>query len=331
MSKLSDVLAAIEKDTKLVIQQLGDAKWPTIERIPSGALALDYALGGGWPRGRFAEIFGAPSGGKTFLTLLGIAETQRLGGRAAFFDVEHAFDPQWAKALGVDVDKLFFTQPDHGEQALEAVRKLAESNEFDMIVLDSIAELVPKAVLENQIGESAGLGSQARMMSTALQVLSPAIGKTKAVVLFINQTRASMNMYGDPETTPGGQAFKFYASIRVKVSRVSQSEKHDSNKALVGHDLNVNVKKNKTCPPFRTATISIKYLSGVDHLEDFVNTAVARNIFKFSGGVKYFGTSVESLKDMKWKTWEDFNNWWQDATMDQTLRDAILREVKGIA
>lgn len=326
--KVSQILKQIEEQHQLTIHRMGDAKWPEIQRIPSGSLALDYALGGGWPRGRFAEIFGQPSGGKTFLTLLAIAKAQRLGGRAVFIDVEHSFDPAWAESLGVDVPNLYITQPDYGEQALDSIRTLAQSNEFDIIVLDSIAELVPKSELDGSI-EDQGMAVQARMMSKALRVLSPAVGKTKAVVLFINQVRQTMAMYGSPTTTPGGQAFKFYASLRVQVSRVSKSERYDDAKNVIGHDISASVIKNKTAPPFRVAPIPIEYMTGVRLRDDLVNTAQARGIIKFSGGVKYFGSSVESLKEMRWPKWEDFHNWLEDANLDPTIRLALEREIAG--
>lgn len=292
------------------INQLG-SKWPKVERIPSGSLSLDAALGGGWPRGRFAEIYGPQSGGKTFLTLLAIAEAQKLGGRAAFFDVEHSFDPEWAKKLGVDVDKLYFTQPDYGEQALESIKILAETNEFDIIVLDSIAELLPKAEIEQPM-EKMNIGLQARMLGQCLRKLGPAIGKSKATALFINQTRSSMSQWGDGLTTPGGNAFKFYASLRVQVSRVSKSDRIDDQsptKDVIGHDLSAYTVKNKTFPPFRTAVVPIKYLSGVIPIDDFINAITAKGMFTWAGGVRYQGKSVESIRETRWASWDKFKEW----------------------
>lgn len=307
---VSAVLKKIKETYELDISELGSS-WPSIERIPSGSVSLDAALGGGWPRGRFAEIFGPYSGGKTFLALIAIAQAQKLGGRAAFFDVEHSFDPEWAKKLGVDVSKLFFTQPDYGEQSLESIKALAESNQFDVIVLDSVAELLPKAEIEQPM-EKMNIGLQARMMSQCLRKLGPAIGKSRTVALFINQVRATMNMYGASTDTPGGNAFKFYASLRVQVSRVSNSERLGADKNPIGHDINVKIPKNKTAPPFRTATIPIEYAKGVIESQDFANAMSQQSLFVFSGGVKYRGNLVESLKTARWPKWEEFNNWLAD-------------------
>ncbi len=324
------VLKQIQEQHQLTIKRLGDSTWPTVERIPTGSLSLDYALGGGWPRGRFAEIYGQPSGGKTFLTLCAIAEAQKLGGKAAFLDVEHAFDPAWASKLGVNVDDLYLTQPDYGEQALEAVYLLATSNQFDAIVLDSVAELLPKEELEANI-EDHKIALQARMMSRALKKLSPAIGKSKAVVLFVNQTRTNpMLQYGDPTTTPGGASFKFYSSVRVQVSRVSKSERYDATPAhnIVGHDIHVNVVKNKTASPFRQADIPIEYLGGVMKLDDMVKVSASKGLFIWSGGVRYQGKSVESIKEQRWPSWDAFKAWFADPSTDKAVIEALTKEIR---
>ena len=314
------VLKMIKDQHKLDIQELGDSEWPVIERVSSGSLGLDAAIGGGWPRGRFVEIFGPQSGGKTLLSLLAIREAQKLGGRCAFFDVEHSFDPVWAETLGVDVDKLFHTQPDYGEQALEAIKMLADSNTFDVIVLDSIAELLPKAEIESPM-EKMNMALQARMMSQCLRKLGPAIGKSKTIGIFINQTRATMAQYGAATDTPGGNAMKFYASLRVQVSRVSNSDRLDSRKNISGHDINVKVIKNKTAPPFRTATIPLSYTEGVIEAQDFANAMNQQQLFVFSGGVKYKGTSVKSLKDSRWAKWDDFHAWLIDPANAPTVAE----------
>lgn len=312
-SDYDKLIKDIEADLGTQVKELGKATWPVIERISSGSRSLDAALGGGWPRGRFAEIFGEPSGGKSLMTLLAIAEAQKAGGKAALIDVEHAFDPTHASHLGVDVNALYFNQPDYGEQALEVVGKLAQSNLFDMIVLDSVAELLPKSKLEGKI-EDQTIALLARMMSNGLQKLSPIIGKSKAVVLFINQTRTNpMAMYGDPTTTPGGAAFKFYSSIRIKVGRVSKSERVDTASGyIIGHDINCSVVKNKTAPPFRTAVIPIDYATGVKRDKDFFNALCSRGLFAWEGGVRYKGTKVESIKEQRWRKWEDFEAWLVD-------------------
>lgn len=324
---VAEVLKQIDKQYELQIKKLGDTSWPTVQRIPSGSVSLDAALGGGWPRGRFAEIFGPQSGGKTLLTLVAIAQAQRLGGRAAFLDVEHSFDPDWAKKLGVDVNALYFAQPDNGEQALNAIHDMAISNQFDVIVLDSVAELLPKAQLEAEIGKQT-MGLQARMMSDALRKLGPAVGKSKAIVLFINQTRTKIGvMYGDPTTTPGGDAFKFYASIRVSVTRVSKSERLGEGKEVIGHNINVSVKKNKTAPPFKTAVIPIEYLKGILVDEDLIEAATTRGIVTWSGGVKYTGTKVVALNGARWASWDEFRDWVRNPK-DPTMLAQLTEEIK---
>lgn len=324
---VANVLKQIYEQHDLVIKRLGDGAWPKVERIPSGSVSLDAALGGGWPRGRFAEIYGPQSSGKTLISLVAIAQAQKLGGRAAFVDVEHAFDPVWAAGLGVDVDNLYFTQPDNGEQALNAVHDLAISNQFDVIVLDSVAELLPKAQLEAEIGKQT-MGLQARMMSDALRKLGPAVGKSKAIVLFINQTRTKIGIvYGDPTTTPGGDAFKFYASIRISAGRENKSERFDANKEIIGHNIKISIKKNKTAPPFKIALIPIEYLKGVLVDEDLINAATSRGIVTWSGGVKYTGTKVTALAGARWPSWDEFRDWVRNPK-DPSILVQLTEEIK---
>lgn len=289
---LKSTLNDIEKDLGLSVRQLSDIPTLETEVIRSGSFLLDDALGvRGYPRGRVIEIFGQPSGGKTSISLMGIAQAQKMGGKAAFIDVEHAFSKPYARDLGVDVDSLYFVQPDFGEQALEVLERLTATNEFDMIVLDSTAALVPKAEAEAEM-EKESMGLQARMLSKALRKLTPVVGKTKTVVVFINQTRQSMAMYGNPTTTPGGEALKFYSSVRLNVKKVSGSEIKDGT-TILGHRILINVVKNKVAPPLRTAELNFIFGKGIDTSLDMIEFALNSGALDLKG-------HTYSFKDKKW-------------------------------
>lgn len=262
------------------IMKLGEAKKVDVELLPSGALSLDIALGGGYPKGRIIEIYGPESSGKTTLTLHAIAEMQKQGGTAAFIDAEHALDPAYAKRLGVDTDNLLVSQPDNGEQALEIVETLVRSNAVDLIVVDSVAALVPQAEIDGDMGDS-HMGLQARLMSQALRKLTGIINKSKATVIFINQIRMKIGvMFGNPETTTGGNALKFYASVRLDIRRTGQIKEGE---AIIGNRTKVKVVKNKIAAPFRTAEFDIMYNEGISKTGDVLDLAVNHGVVGKAG------------------------------------------------
>ncbi|HEY8749482.1 MAG TPA: recombinase RecA [Tepidisphaeraceae bacterium] len=281
-SALSRALQQIEKQfgKGSVMKLDGNAITP-IEGIPTGSLSLDIALGGaGIPRGRVIEIFGPESSGKTTLTLHIIASTQKLGGVAAFIDAEHALDPSWAKRLGVKLDDLLVSQPDTGEQALEICELLVRSNAVDVIVIDSVAALIPRAEIEGEMGDS-HMGLQARLMSQALRKLTGAISKSKCTVIFINQLREKIGvMFGNPETTPGGRALKFYASIRIDVRRTGTIKEAE---VSIGNRTRARVVKNKIAPPFRDAEFDIMFDRGISYEGDLLDLAAVGNVVEKTG------------------------------------------------
>lgn len=262
------------------IMKLGDSKKADVELLPSGALSLDIALGGGYPKGRIIEIYGPESSGKTTLTLHAIAEIQKQGGTAAFIDAEHALDPAYAKKLGVDTDNLLVSQPDNGEQALEIAETLVRSSAVDLVVIDSVAALVPQAEIDGDMGDS-HMGLQARLMSQALRKLTGIINKSKTTVIFINQIRMKIGvMFGNPETTTGGNALKFYASVRLDIRRIGQLKVGEE---IVGNRTKVKVVKNKIAPPFRIAEFDIMYNEGISLTGDVLDLAVLHEIVGKAG------------------------------------------------
>ena len=325
---LEAAMSQIEKQFgKGSVMKLGEFKAMEIEAIPTGALSLDMALGiGGVPRGRIIEVFGPESSGKTTLALHVIAEAQKMGGEAAFIDAEHALDPVYAKKLGVDIDNLIVSQPDTGEQALEITESLIRSGALDVIVVDSVAALVPKAEIDGDMGDS-HMGLQARLMSQALRKLAGAINKTKTVLIFINQLREKIGvMFGNPETTTGGRALKFYASVRLDIRKI-ENIKQDGE--VKGNRVRVKVIKNKVAPPFREAEFDIVYGEGISKAGNILDMAVNMDIIEKSGSwfsydgnrigqgrenvKKYLKENPEILADVEQKVRANFAKAFQDS------------------
>ena len=316
---LSAVMDKIEKDFgKGAIMKMSSKKVDEVPVIPSGSITIDQALGiGGYPKGRVIEIFGPESSGKTTLAIHAIAEAQKAGGIAAFIDAEHAFDSAYAQKLGVDIDELLISQPDNGEQALEIADHLIRSSAIDIVVIDSVAALTPKAEIEGEMGESK-MGLQARLMSQALRKLTASISKTRTVCIFINQLRDKIGVvYGNPETTTGGNALKFYASVRIDIRKASVIK--DGEEQL-GARAKVKIVKNKLAPPFRRAEFDIMYGEGISKIGDIIDLGVDLGILKKSGswfsyGERKIGQGRDSVKEL--------------LKSDEALRDEIEAKVRA--
>ena len=294
---LNDAIKAIEKQYgKGSIMKLGERAAVEIDAISSGSIKIDEALGiGGYPKGRIIEIYGPESSGKTTLALHAIAEVQKKGGRAAFIDAENAIDPNYAKNLGVNIDELILSQPDSGEQALEITEMLVKSGAIDLVVVDSVAALVPQAELDGEMGD-AQVGLQARLMSKAMRKLSGVMNKSECTAIFINQLREKVGvMFGNPETTPGGRALKFYSSVRLDIRR---SEAIKSGTDIIGNKVNVKVVKNKVAPPFKTAAIEIMYGEGISYVAELLDLCVDYEIVNKSGSwFSYNGEKIAQGKE----------------------------------
>jgi len=301
------------------IMKMGDSHKIDVECISTGSLSLDLALGGGIPRGRVIEIYGPESSGKTTLSLHAIAEVQRNGGTAAFIDAEHALDPAYAKRIGVDVENLLLSQPDNGEQALEITETLVRSNAVDIIVVDSVAALVPRAEIEGDMGDS-HMGLQARLMSQALRKLTGVISRSKATVIFINQIRMKIGvMFGNPETTTGGNALKFYASVRMDIRRIAQIKQGEE---IIGNRTRVKVVKNKIAPPFRQAEFDIMYNQGISKSGDILDLAAEKEIVEKSGAwFSYKGEKIAQGREAAKKYLDD----------NPKVRDEIAKQVTAAA
>ncbi len=298
---LASAIGQIEKAYgKGAVMKLGQTKKINIDFIPTGSLGLDIALGiGGWPKGRIVEIFGPESSGKTTLTLHAIAEAQKKGGTCAFIDAEHALDPAYARKLGVNVDDLIISQPDTGEQALEIADTLVRSGAVDLLVIDSVAALVPKAEIDGEMGD-AHMGLQARLMSQALRKLTSSIAKTNCLVMFINQIRMKIGvMFGSPETTTGGNALKFFASVRADIRRIGSIKEKDE---VVGNQVKVKIVKNKVAPPFKTVEFDIMYGDGISKEGELIDLGVKHDLLEKSGswfsyGDNRIGQGRENVKN----------------------------------
>lgn len=316
-------LEQIEKQYgKGSIMKLGESTHTKVETIPTGSLSLDLALGGGLPKGRVVEIYGPESSGKTTITLHAIAEVQKAGGTAAFIDAEHALDPAYAKRIGVDIDNLLLSQPDNGEQALEICETLVRSNAVDLIVVDSVAALVPRAEIEGDMGDSLP-GLQARLMSQALRKLTSVINKSKSTVIFINQIRMKIGvMFGNPETTTGGNALKFYASVRMDIRKIGQIKQGE---AVIGNRTKIKVVKNKIAPPFREAEFDIMYNEGISRSGDALDIAANRGIVDKAGAwYSYKGEKIGQGREAT-KTYLDQNPKVQQEII-KAVKDQVAKE-----
>ena len=322
---LNAALGQIEKQFgKNTVMRLGDNTVLAVEAVSTGSLTLDIALGiGGLPKGRIVEIYGPESSGKTTMTLQAIAQCQKAGGTCAFIDAEHALDPQYARKLGVDLDNLLVSQPDHGEQALEIADMLVRSGAVDMIVIDSVAALTPRAEIEGEMGDS-HMGLQARLMSQALRKMTGNDKRSNCMVIFINQIRMKIGvMFGSPETTTGGNALKFYASVRLDIRRIGQVKEGDE---IVGSETRVKVVKNKMAPPFKEALFQILYGKGVNQLGELVDLAVAQELVQKAGAwYSYQGNKIGQGKNNVIRHLEEHPEIAKE--LDRLIREKLLTPV----
>ncbi len=322
LKALQAAMSKIEKDFgKGSIMRMGDEQVENVDVIPTGSIGLDVALGvGGYPRGRIIEIYGPESSGKTTLAIHAIAEAQKKGGIAAFIDAEHAFDRFYAAKLGVDVDNLWISQPDNGEQALQIADQLISSSAIDILVVDSVAALTPKKEIEGEMGDSV-VGLQARLMSQALRKLTATISKTNTCCIFINQLREKIGvMFGNPETTTGGNALKFYASVRLDIRRVTTIKNGDE---VLGNHVRVKVVKNKVAPPFRKCEFDIMFGSGINKLGEIVDLGVEHNIVQKSGSwFSYNGSKLAQGRDGTLKVLAD------NPELCEELESLIMQAIK---
>ena len=320
---LEVALGKIEKDFgKGSVMKLGENLTEKVDVIPTGSLSVDAALGvGGLPRGRIVEVYGPESSGKTTLALHAVAQAQKLGGTAAFIDAEHALDPVYAGKLGVDIDELYVSQPDNGEQALDICEALVRSGAIDIVVVDSVAALVPKAEIEGDMGDS-HVGLQARLMSQALRKLTSVISKTNTVVIFINQLREKVGvMYGNPETTTGGKALKFYATIRIDVRK---SEAIKEGKEIIGNRTKITIKKNKVAPPFRGCVVDMLYGEGISRTGEVLDFAVEMDLIKKSGSFySYNGERIGQGRDNARQFLLDHPDIFDD--LDRQIREKMVQ------
>ena len=329
---LDQVLQDIEKQFgKGSVMKLGSNEVRQIDVIPSGSIALDMILGiGGYPKGRIIEIYGPESSGKTTFALHAIAEAQKLGGRVAFIDAENSLDPQYAQKLGVNIDELLLSQPDNGEQALEICEALVRSGAISVIVIDSVAALVPQAEIEGEMGDS-HVGLQARLMSQALRKLAGVINKTNTIAIFIKQLREKVGvMFGNPEVTPGGRALKFYSSIRLEIRRAEQLKIGTD---IVGNKTTIKVVKNKMAPPFKSCTVDIMYGEGVSHEGELVDLATEANIIEKSGAwYSYKGEKIgqgkENVKELLKKNKDLANEIEDKVRVHYGLKKETKKDVK---
>jgi len=328
MKALEVALGKIEKDFgKGSVMKLGENKAQKVEVIPTGSLLVDSALGvGGLPRGRIVEIYGPESSGKTTLALHCVAQAQKLAGMAAFIDAEHALDPVYASKLGVDTDELYVSQPDNGEQALDICEALVRSGAIDIVVVDSVAALVPKAEIEGDMGDS-HVGLQARLMSQALRKLTSVISKTNTVVIFINQLREKVGvMYGNPETTTGGKALKFYATIRIDIRK---SEAIKEGKEIVGNRTKVKIVKNKVAPPFRSCVVEMLYGEGISLNGEILDVAVDMDLIKKAGSFySYKGERIGQGRDNARKYLIEHPEMFDE--LDKTIREKMSRDPDAV-
>ena len=326
LKALQAAMSKIEKDFgKGSIMRMGDEQIEQVEVIPTGSVALDTALGvGGYPRGRIIEIYGPESSGKTTLAIHAIAEAQKQGGIAAFIDAEHAFDRFYAEKLGVDVDNLWISQPDNGEQALEIADQLIRSSAIDILVIDSVAALTPKKEIEGDMGDSA-VGLQARLMSQALRKLTSTIAKTNTCCIFINQLREKIGMmFGNPETTTGGNALKFYSSVRLDIRRVTSIKDGDQ---VIGNQVRVKIVKNKVAPPFRKAEFEITFGEGISKIGEIVDLGVQYGIIQKSGSwFSYNGTKLAQGRDATKAMIKDNPELAEE--LEALIKNAIIEQTK---